>query len=241
MKDFQKENTSPPGATSTDWANLCMEALKNQFASERKKNAALRVPLPFGYDAYKALLGQSADVILERRRERNRFVIDVANEPVIAQIYLYLKMDERFAGDLHKGVMIVGKYGSGKTLIMQAMVEMYNTMIHTLHIQRQLLKFIKSSELLDALKEKPVSSFSRMPLVIDEFGREPKQIMDFGNLKSPMIELVCERYDNGTWTHGTSNFTLDTLSSENQYGKMTGDRIKSMFNFIELKGESRRK
>jgi hypothetical protein len=65
--------------------------------------------------------------------------------------------------------------------------------------------------------------------------------MDFGNLKSPMIELLCERYDNGAWTHGTSNFTLETLSSENQYGKMTGDRIKSMFNFMELKGDSRRK
>ncbi|GHV33112.1 hypothetical protein FACS1894177_09540 [Bacteroidia bacterium] len=142
---------------------------------------------------------------------------------------------------MQKGIMLVGKYGSGKTLIMQAMVEMYNTVIHTLHIQYPLLKFIKSSELLEILKEKPLKSFSRLPLVIDEFGREPKQVMDFGNLKSPIIELLCERYDNGTWTHGTSNFTLETLSSENQYGKMTGDRIKSMFNFIELKGESRRK
>ncbi|GHU69577.1 hypothetical protein FACS189413_08700 [Bacteroidia bacterium] len=60
-------------------------------------------------------------------------------------------------------------------------------------------------------------------------------------MKSPTIELLCERYDSGTWTLGTSNFTLETLSSENQYGKMTGDRIKAMFNFIELKGESRRK
>ncbi|MDR0575718.1 MAG: hypothetical protein LBG96_17145 [Tannerella sp.] len=100
---------------------------------------------------------------------------------------------------------------------------------------------MKSSELLEILKEKSVRSFSRLPLVIDDFGREPKQIMDFGNLKSPMIELLCERYDNGAWTHGVSNFTLETLSSENQYGKMTGDRLKSMFSFIELKGESRRK
>jgi DNA replication protein DnaC len=90
------------------------------------------------------------------------------------------------------------------------------------------------------VKEKTVPVFSRMPLVIDELGREPKQIMDFGNLRSPVIELLCERYDRGAWTHGTSNFTLETLCSENQYGKMTGDRIKSMFNFMELKGDSRR-
>ncbi|KAA6312153.1 hypothetical protein EZS27_036862, partial [termite gut metagenome] len=96
------------------------------------------------------------------------------------------------------------------------------------------------SELLGILKEKPVKAFSKLPLIIDELGREPKQIMDFGNLRSPMIELLCERYDTGAWTHGVSNFTLETLSSENQYGRMTGDRLKSMFNFIELKGESRR-
>jgi DNA replication protein DnaC len=218
-----------------------MTALKNSFAGEKKKNDAARFPFPFGYGEFKSLLAQSAQVILERRRERNIFAIDGNNEPVIAQIFLYLKMNERFNGDLQKGIMLVGRYGSGKTLIMQALCEMYNTVIHTLHIQRPLLKFIKSSELLDAVKEKTVGSFSRMPLVIDEFGREAKQIMDFGNLKSPMIELLCERYDTGAWTHGTSNFTLETLSSENQYGKMTGDRIKSMFNFIELKGESRRK
>jgi len=118
---------------------------------------------------------------------------------------------------------------------------MYNAVIHSFHIQRPLLKFLKSTELLDILKEKSVKAYSKMPLVIDEFGREPKQIMDFGNLRSPMVELLCERYDTGAWTHGTSNFTLDTLCAENQYGKMTGDRLKSMFNFIELKGESRRK
>jgi DNA replication protein DnaC len=241
MKDFQKENTSSAGAISTDWAKLCMEALKNSFAGEKKKSDAVRFAFPFGYGEFKTLLTQSAQVVLERRRECNSFVIDSINGPVIAQIYLYMRMDERFAGDLQKGMMPVGRYGSGKTLIMQAMTEMHNTVIHTLHVQRPLLRFIKSSELRNSVKEKSVNDFSRMPLVIDELGREPKQIMDFGNLKSPMIELLCERYDRGAWTHGTSNFTLETLSSENQYGKMTGDRIKSMFNFIELKGDSRRK
>ena len=240
MKDFQNANTSPQKATSTNLYDLCMDALKNRIAGEKKKNDAIRFPFRFGYNDFKTLFAQSANIILARRRERNSFVIDENNEPAMAQIYLYMVMDERFTGDLQKGVMVVGKYGSGKTILMQAMAELNNTIVQTLQIPRPLLKFIKSSELLENLKENPVKNFSRAPLVIDEFGREPKQVMDFGNLKSPMIELLCERYDNGTLTHGTSNFTLETLSSENQYGKMTGDRIKSMFNFIELKGESRR-
>ena len=42
-----------------------------------------------------------------------------------------------------------------------------------------ILKFIKSSELLESLKEKSIRAYSKMPMIIDEFGREPKQIMDF--------------------------------------------------------------
>jgi DNA replication protein DnaC len=228
-------------ATSISGLDLCLETLRGQAADEKKKAEGVRFPFPFEYEDYKALLTQSANILLERRRERNTFCIDERNEPVIRQLYLYLKLDSQFQGDMRKGIMLVGRYGSGKTLIMQALTEMYNTVIRTYHLQRPLLAFIKSSDLLNELKSKPVNAYSRLPLIIDEFGREPKQIMDFGNLRSPMIELLCERYDNGTWTHGTSNFTLETLSGENQYGKMTGDRIKSMFNFIELEGESRRR
>ncbi|KAA6329961.1 hypothetical protein EZS27_021286 [termite gut metagenome] len=241
MNDFQKGNMLPQGAISMNRFDLCMEALKSCFSGERKKNGQLRFPFPFSYDEYRQMLTGSANIILEKRRERNTFIVDDKNEPVIKQLFLYLRMDDSFSGDIWKGIMLVGKYGSGKTLIMQAMSEMYNTVILSLHIQRPLLTFIKSSELLNVLKEKPVKTFSKLPLIIDELGREPKQIMDFGNLRSPMIELLCERYDTGAWTHGVSNFTLETLSSENQYGRMTGDRLKSMFNFIELKGESRRK
>ncbi|KAA6341033.1 hypothetical protein EZS27_011124 [termite gut metagenome] len=242
MKDFQKENSLPLGVTSmNNMLSICMDTIKARFAGERKINDALRFPFPFEYEEYKLLLAQNANVILEKRREKTRFVFDDKNEPVIRQLFLYLKMDEAFSGDIQKGIMLVGKYGCGKTLIMQAMTEMYNSVIHSLHIERPLLKFFKSSELLDMLKDKSIKYFARMPLIIDEFGREPKQVMDFGNSRSPMVELLCERYDTGAWTHGVSNFTLETLSSENQYGKMTGDRLKSMFNFIELKGESRRK
>ncbi|KAA6313331.1 hypothetical protein EZS27_035878 [termite gut metagenome] len=75
------------------------------------------------------------------------------------------------------------------------MVEMYNSVIHSLHIERLPSKFFKSSELLDMLKDKSIKSFSRMLLIIDEFGREPKQVMDFGNSRSQMVKLLCERYD----------------------------------------------
>jgi len=56
----------------------------------------------------------------------------------------------------------------------------------------------------------------------------------------PVSELLSLRSDVGTTTHGTTNFTLETLSSEDFYGAMIGDRLRMMFNFITMKGESRR-
>lgn len=241
MENIHKKGSLSAGATSIKHFGICAKSLQARFSDEKKKNQALRFVFPFEYEQYLQLLVQSANIIMEKRREKTEFLIDKYNEPVIKQLYFYLKLDNSFDGDLQKGVMLMGKYGCGKTIILESIVVMYNTIIRELHIQRPLLKFIKSTDLLETLKEKPIKSFSLFPLVIDEFGREPKQIMDFGNLRSPVIELLCERYDIGAWTHGTTNFTLDTLYAENQYGRMTGDRLKSMFNFIELKGDSRRK
>ena len=241
MENIHQENSLSVGVTSIKQFDICVNSLQVRFSDEKKKNEVFRFVFPFEYEQYLQLFIQSANIVLEKRREKTVFAIDKYNEPVITQLYLYLRLDSRFDGDLQKGVMLMGKYGCGKTIILESIVEMYNTVIRELHIQRPLLKFIKSIDLLETLKEKPIKSFSLRPLVIDEFGREPKQIMDFGNLRSPVVELLCERYDAGAWTHGTTNFTFDTLCAENQYGRMTGDRLKSMLNFVELKGESRRK
>jgi hypothetical protein len=54
-------------------------------------------------------------------------------------------------------------------------------------------------------------------------------------------DMVQGEQSSCAWTHWVSNLTLGTLSLENQYGRMTDERLISMFNFIELKGGNRRK
>ncbi|KAA6329071.1 hypothetical protein EZS27_022087 [termite gut metagenome] len=47
MKDFQKENSLLPGATSmNNLLNICMDTIKARFAGERKTNESLRFPFP---------------------------------------------------------------------------------------------------------------------------------------------------------------------------------------------------
>ena len=103
-----------------------------------------------------------------------------------------------------------------------------------------LLSFIKALELQEQIRKQSVNMFVRKPLIIDEFGRESKMVQDYGNVTRPLSELLSLRSDAGSLTHGTTNFLWNTLSSDEFYGGMIGDRLKTMFNFITLPGESRR-
>jgi hypothetical protein len=64
-----------------------------------------------------------------------------------------------------------------------------------------------------------------------------------------MSPILSHRYDlytlNGTITHATSNLKLtssdpDETTIETRYGTRIKDRMKTMFNFILLDGDSRR-
>lgn len=95
-------------------------------------------------------------------------------------------------------------------------------------------------ELQEQIFKQSASVFARRSLIIDEFGRESKTVQDYGNVSRPISELLSLRSDVGVVTHSTTNFTFATLSSDEFYGGMIGDRLKVMFNFITLNGESRR-
>jgi DNA replication protein DnaC len=209
-------------------------------AREKEKMLKQRLPLPLSYPDFKNLFRSFGTICLHNRNQNRNFVIDSDNEPMIEQLYLYATGNTPFAGDLNKGIMLQGKYGCGKTLILETYSLLHNHVIRKYHLNYPLLTFIKSVELQEQIIKQSASAFAKRPLIIDEFGRESKTVMDYGNVNRPVSELLSLRSDVGTLTHGTTNFTLATLSSDEFYGGMIGDRLKAMFNFITLKGESRR-
>lgn len=123
--------------------------------------------------------------------------------------------------------MLQGKFGCGKTVVMETFSTIHNHIVNRFEVQRPLIN-------------QTLQYFVLRPLIIDEFGREPKTIQDFGNILRPISELLSLRSDNGSITHGTTNFVLKTLGNNDNYGGMIGDRLKMMFNFITMEGDSRR-
>lgn len=195
-----------------------------------------------GFDEFCELLTGFASVLMASKRLSNKFEIDSDNSNVIKQLHLYTIRSEQFEGHLHKGIALVGHYGRGKSLLLEAYCDMVNYICH----YRELYKctrytFTTASEIALRFNESYFDRFAVGGLAIDELGREARSIKHYGNEMLPVIDLLFERYRRGAITHITANYTLEALSSEDMYGEMLGDRLREMFNFIVMDGKSRRK
>ncbi|KAA6308944.1 hypothetical protein EZS27_039481 [termite gut metagenome] len=228
-------------STNLDFYQALQKDAHEIVSGEKEKMQRIRLLLPLVYSDFQDLFLSFGTCCLFNRNQDRNFVIDRNNELVIEQLYYYATHNPSFAGDLNKGILLQGKYGCGKTILLETYSSLHNHIVKKFCLNQPLLLFIKSVELQEQIMKQSVKIFVQRPLIIDEFGRESKTVQDYGNINRPISELLSLRSDAGTLTHGTTNFTLDTLSSEEFYGRMIGDRLKMMFNFITLQGESRRR
>ena len=227
-------------STNQQFFQVLRKDVQEIVANEKEKMRKLRFPLPLAYADFQSLFCEFGTICLHNRNQAKDFVIDKNNESMIEQLYCYITNDSAFSGNLDKGIMLQGKYGCGKTILLETYSLLHNHVVRRFHLNQPLFTFIKSVELQEQIIKQSTSVFARRPLIIDEFGRESKTVQDYGNTSRPISELLSLRSDVGVVTHGTTNFTFATLSSDEFYGGMIGDRLKVMFNFITLNGESRR-
>ena len=227
-------------STNQKFFQMLQQDVQEILSHEKEKRRKHGFPLQIAYSDFQDLFCKFGAICLLNRNQNENFTIDERNEPVIKELYYYLTNNSSFSGDLNKGIMLQGKYGCGKTILLETYSLFHNHIVRKFCLRQPLLMFIKSVELQDQIIKQSASVFARRPLIIDEFGRESKTVQDYGNISRPISELLSLRSDVGVITHGTTNFTLATLSSDEFYGGMIGDRLKVMFNFITLNGESRR-
>ena len=227
-------------STNQEFYQLLQKDAQEIMAGEKEKMRKRRLFLPLAYSDFQSLFCTFGAICLLNRNQDKSFVIDDNNESVIKQLYYFATSNPSFAGDLNKGILLQGKYGCGKTVLLETFSMLHNHIVRKFSLNYPLLSFIKAVELQEQIRKQSMNMFVRKPLIIDEFGRESKMVQDYGNITRPLSELLSLRSDAGTLTHGTTNFILNTLSSDEFYGGMIGDRLKAMFNFITLHGESRR-
>lgn len=230
--------------------NQISEIIKaNEILLEEVKaeSRARRKVFSISPDDYKKLFSIHANRYVVKRDPEKTFVIDKDNRDVMNQLYYWLIGSEQFDGKLSKGILLMGNFGNGKSLMLTSLVDVINDLVRKKTNETELLedmrnyqyiKKIHSKRLASEIRQDGIEKLLKRPLMIDDLGKEPKEMNDYGTIILPVTDLLALRYDECALTFATANFKE---SFKEYYGETIYERMIEMFNFIEVPGESRRK
>jgi DNA replication protein DnaC len=160
-----------------------------------------------------------------------RFHIDKQAIEAVTYLYRYLTLND-FKGSPDRGLLVMGGIGVGKTVLIKGFASMVQ------RLSGKSFYVASAFEINNAVSERGTKGYVKVPMVIDDLGKEPELVNSYGTKTRPILQLFAERYEEGTLTYVTTNYDMDTLSKK--YGEQTTDRFKEMFNIIKMLGASRR-
>ena len=154
-------------------------------------------------------------------------------------------------GSLNKGLMLVGDIGTGKTELFN-IFKMYSNQVN----RANGFKYYSSGEIVDNLNiigkeyllqfssnEKEDGIPKPITCYVDDIGSRSETIMHYGSKYNAMEEFLNIRYEvfrrHRKLTHISTNLYPSDIKQI--YGARIENRMKEMFNIIELKGKSFRK
>ena len=152
---------------------------------------------------------------------------------------------ETLAGDSHKfGLLLAGTCGNGKTTTMRAVQSVVMLLNNTYYNRRgegignRLLEAKEITQLSD--KDGQLAAYKTVPvLFLDDLGREPTEVLKYGNVTSPITELLEYRYNQRLTTIVTTN--LEPSEIREKYGDRIADRFNEMFALVSYTGVSYRR
>lgn len=200
-------------------------------------------------------------LLFELLKLRPNYTQDNFSSQIIDQLCLYACEDEKFLTNksfsINKGILIMGKVGCGKTLIMSAFANLMSWFKYPFHISRYKFdvaylpvylitdNFIKIGFTLfddfhniNNSAHKIAQDICREKLFIDDIGSE-NIVSSFGNTTNVIGELILRRYDFKGKLFASTN--IDPKSLKSFYGERVFSRMTEMLNFIVMDGEDRRR
>lgn len=152
---------------------------------------------------------------------------------------------ETLAGATHKfGLLLAGTCGNGKTTAMRAVQSVVMLLNNTcynrsdMRIGNRLLEAKEIAGIPD--KTGVLKILQATPLLfLDDLGREPTEVMRYGNVTSPITELLEYRYNQRLTTIVTTN--LEPSEIREKYGDRIADRFNEMFVVVRYTGDSYRR
>lgn len=208
----------------------------------------MTTPNPF----QKVFIKKANELLL--KREKRNFEIDAHNRYAVDFFISYFSDSENLKnleGDSHKGIYFYGGCGTGKSLFFEILEEIYKSYqnpglriktVHTIGLTDQYLSQLSRPKQLAPNDDSLYSKYKKGAIHFEDLGAESK-INHFGNSVETMADLLQLRYSESRRarckTFITTNYSPD--EARNRYGERVYDRMFEMFNFIKLRGTSRRK
>lgn len=211
-----------------------VEALKQEILS--RKTTTPRFSLPLTYQqACKALL---AAYMAEVEGRCNTFVLDVPTKQHITLAARWL-----VDNNAKPSLFLCGHCGNGKTTLILAIKSLIHWMCSDESLDEQRYLHIVNARLVTQLaKDKSVAYhklFDTQLLAIDDLSTEPVEVLEFGNVINPTIDLLMHRYEYRMPTILTSN--MSPAEVEANYGNRLADRFREMMTTIPFDNPSYRK
>ena len=154
---------------------------------------------------------------------------------------------EKWQSSPKSGLILAGNAGNGKTTIARAIflaAQRYAEQNFTgAEKARNLPAWATAKQVVGVVEAGKDDVYSRFEakqiLFIDDFGEEATDANRFGNIKTPMIDLLEERYFRKSATIITTNLSMEAIKEK--YGARVEDRLKEMCAVIGFNEKSFRK
>jgi DNA replication protein DnaC len=220
--------------TTTDNSNFpSVEDLKQQLL--RRKITKVRFRIPLSEERTERLLIAAYSAEVEYRQEK--FSPDEPTQKNIKRVSMALTESKpKF------GLLLCGVPGNGKTTMVYALQNTINYLSDN-HVfdsmyqyedernavdlpiidAREVVESSKNYQGFVALKRKPF-------LAVEDIGREPTEVLEYGNVLNPVIDLLEYRYANQLFTVVSTNLTPKQVREK--YGNRIADRFNEMMSVV---------
>ena len=213
-----------------------VEAVKSQLLHQKTSKEYFKWPLSQQNAEDLLLAAYMAEV-----ESRNRVYIDDSNtRNNISRIAGHLVAPKKF------GLMLAGTCGNGKTSLLKAIQSATNFLnlkyeVRSDKEEKIAISIIDVKDIIANCKDyQMMEVYKKTPyLGIDDMGKEPKEVLDYGNVCNPVIDLIEYRYDKQLTTFITTNLTPEEF--KDKYGERITDRFREMIEKIVFNDGSYRK